>query len=490
MKWPITDSGSLIYSVMYFMGINLPDGSTALQPQSENIEMNGMSENSILADFDEIPLGLEHRFSNSSGLDAFASHLATTQSTEGASSAARPSTELTFIENRIAGTGPLLANHDFAPAQDRGNGVTEFTKRRNWSQRILEEIQDFLHILTPDGRIIYISPSGEQLTGYTKDELRGNFIVDYVHPDDSGMFIREFNESIASGRSSRFFYRFRKKDDAYAIFESHGHPHLASDAASYDHAGNLGTCRGFFMMARPYPTKNSALLDSFLEHKIENQRLMKRINDLRKEEAEEENDLHLNWPKRLGQSKIHSEKSDTIFSGSTVENRPIKYPKPMSPNGLAMPPPAKVINLPLTRQALEKSNAGLKPDSIRDKMARFDGISHVETIEMMTGLRYHDGERSLGISTGAQSPVLIKGDAGIVIPFDKESKCEKKKSKLPDEYVCTDCGTLDSPEWRKGPSGPKTLCNACGLRWAKKEKKKPTVPDSLQAASVGEPTKG
>lgn len=33
-------------------------------------------------------------------------------------------------------------------------------------------------------------------------------------------------------------------------------------------------------------------------------------------------------------------------------------------------------------------------------------------------------------------------------------------------------GTLESPEWRKGPSGPKTLCNACGLRWAKKEKKK------------------
>jgi len=36
----------------------------------------------------------------------------------------------------------------------------------------------------------------------------------------------------------------------------------------------------------------------------------------------------------------------------------------------------------------------------------------------------------------------------------------------------TSSGTLDSPEWRKGPGGPKTLCNACGLRWAKKEKKK------------------
>lgn len=40
-------------------------------------------------------------------------------------------------------------------------------------------------------------------------------------------------------------------------------------------------------------------------------------------------------------------------------------------------------------------------------------------------------------------------------------------------------GTLESPEWRKGPGGPKTLCNACGLRWAKKEKKR-----QLMAAGV------
>lgn len=51
------------------------------------------------------------------------------------------------------------------------------------------------------------------------------------------------------------------------------------------------------------------------------------------------------------------------------------------------------------------------------------------------------------------------------------------------------CGRTDSPEWRKvrlrfksdyryptdfvtqGPLGPKTLCNACGLRWAKQTRK-------------------
>ncbi|KAI9320460.1 hypothetical protein BX666DRAFT_1908290 [Dichotomocladium elegans] len=30
---------------------------------------------------------------------------------------------------------------------------------------------------------------------------------------------------------------------------------------------------------------------------------------------------------------------------------------------------------------------------------------------------------------------------------------------------CEACGTRTSPEWRKGPSGSRTLCNACGLRY-------------------------
>lgn len=32
---------------------------------------------------------------------------------------------------------------------------------------------------------------------------------------------------------------------------------------------------------------------------------------------------------------------------------------------------------------------------------------------------------------------------------------------------CANCGRTDSPEWRVGPSGQRSLCNACGLRWAK-----------------------
>lgn len=38
---------------------------------------------------------------------------------------------------------------------------------------------------------------------------------------------------------------------------------------------------------------------------------------------------------------------------------------------------------------------------------------------------------------------------------------------------CQKCGAMKTPEWRRGPDGPRTLCNACGLFYAKliKEKK-------------------
>jgi len=37
---------------------------------------------------------------------------------------------------------------------------------------------------------------------------------------------------------------------------------------------------------------------------------------------------------------------------------------------------------------------------------------------------------------------------------------------------CTQCGTQATPVWRAGPAGPKTLCNACGVRYMKQGKKR------------------
>ncbi len=404
--------------------------------------MTGTVEETSLDDYDNMPITLD-----GSSLEAGGSQKPYTPATS-----AMPRSDTGLTESREnasslpdmtmsgAGAGPLPTGFGVQSSLSGGSTLTEFTKRRNWSQKVVEELKDLLHILTPDGRIVYLSPSGESLTGYPREELVGKFIVDFIHPDDSGIFVREFNESIASGNPLRFFYRFKKKDGTYAIFESHGHPHLTADASPFGMSNTAGSCSGFFMMARPYPTKNAALLDSFLEHKIENERLRKRIDDLKREEAEEAEEARKSWQKKLeGGSVSVSEETDTM--GSTTTTLPLNM---ANPDVLAMPPPAKPssINPALTQQNLEDANAGWRPDSIKDKMARYEGASHIETIEMLTGLRYQDGERSHGISTGDISPALIRGDAGIAIPIDKEMRAneKKKKIKLPDEFVCTDCG--------------------------------------------------
>ncbi|KAF8377925.1 hypothetical protein HHK36_031313 [Tetracentron sinense] len=48
---------------------------------------------------------------------------------------------------------------------------------------------------------------------------------------------------------------------------------------------------------------------------------------------------------------------------------------------------------------------------------------------------------------------------------------------------CANCDTTSTPLWRNGPRGPKSLCNACGIRYKKEERRATTAA----AASVMEP---
>ena len=43
----------------------------------------------------------------------------------------------------------------------------------------------------------------------------------------------------------------------------------------------------------------------------------------------------------------------------------------------------------------------------------------------------------------------------------------RKRSRAPAPGVCHSCGNSDTPEWRRGPDGARTLCNSCGLHFAK-----------------------
>jgi len=52
-----------------------------------------------------------------------------------------------------------------------------------------------------------------------------------------------------------------------------------------------------------------------------------------------------------------------------------------------------------------------------------------------------------------------------VIP-KRVRKIPKRKRKVVAEF-CAWCSISTTPEWRRGPDGKNTLCNACGLKYAK-----------------------
>ncbi|KAI2622543.1 hypothetical protein GGR54DRAFT_68816 [Hypoxylon sp. NC1633] len=450
-------------------------------------DMMSLYDNSMFAGFDSLPMTLD-------GLDDMTTD--PSQPYPPGSITAHPPLVPNDVAHFAPGAGdsPVLPSPagitpNFSPPVQTvqgGSTLTEFTKRRNWPAKVVEELRDFLQILDAHGRIKYASPSVSALTGYESGDLIDRFVKDLIHPDDVGTFTSELNESIATGNPLRMFYRIKKKDGNYAIFESVGHAHIAAAKFAPNPKNQTQFCQAVFMMSRPYPTKNASLLDSFLEHKIENERLRRRIAELRREEEEEEASQQSWFASQEGRSDIAASE-DTVLTSS-------QSPATFNQTGVdsqAMPPPERptLLNIALTRENLEGVTAGNRPDSIRDKMARYEGASHTDTIEMLTGLRYVEGERSRGITTGNSSPTLVKGDVGIAIPVDRDPRTgeKKKKLKMAEEYVCTDCGTLDSPEWRKGPQGPKTLCNACGLRWAKKEKKKNASGSHSGNAGPGPP---
>lgn len=160
------------------------------------------------------------------------------------------------------------------------NLLVDFTKRRDWEQHTIEAMQDLLYVLAFDGKILYASASCVSIAGYQPTQLAGHFIHDFIHPDDIDVFVKEMGDAIATGDPLRFFHRFRKADGGWIIFESHGHAHLNEDSNQISIKRGSINDGGFFITARPCPTKSAALIDSFLEHKIENLRLTNHLREL------------------------------------------------------------------------------------------------------------------------------------------------------------------------------------------------------------------
>ena len=108
--------------------------------------------------------------------------------------------------------------------------LLDVTVRRTSDTRLRRDVErlrsltkyawDVVHMLTPDDRILYISPSVERVLGYRPEEMMGRHSRDFVHPDDLPSAERAFKEDInRPGAKRRIDLRLRHKDGSWREVE-------------------------------------------------------------------------------------------------------------------------------------------------------------------------------------------------------------------------------------------------------------------------------
>ncbi|GJE94540.1 GATA zinc finger domain-containing protein [Phanerochaete sordida] len=81
-----------------------------------------------------------------------------------------------------------------------------------------------------------------------------------------------------------------------------------------------------------------------------------------------------------------------------------------------------------------------------------------------------------GSSTAEQDMEIIRSkratSSGQSTPGQPKSKYRKRSQRATPPGKCHSCNIRETPEWRRGPDGARTLCNACGLHYAKLMRKR------------------
>ncbi|KAK4031885.1 hypothetical protein C8A01DRAFT_51182 [Parachaetomium inaequale] len=78
--------------------------------------------------------------------------------------------------------------------------------------------------------------------------------------------------------------------------------------------------------------------------------------------------------------------------------------------------------------------------------------------------------RESGGHNAEDEDVSMCGDG--IKPAYAIQEVKKRRGRAAPPGRCNSCNRVDTPEWRRGPDGARTLCNACGLHYAKLERRR------------------
>ncbi|KAI1823438.1 hypothetical protein F4861DRAFT_539977 [Xylaria intraflava] len=96
-----------------------------------------------------------------------------------------------------------------------------------------------------------------------------------------------------------------------------------------------------------------------------------------------------------------------------------------------------------------------------------------------------DSNRNNGPSYDGDDDMSMYGDNVKPSSFGL-GEVKKRRGRAAPPGRCHSCNRIDTPEWRRGPDGARTLCNACGLHYAKLERKRQMEQRSIRPKAVEE----
>lgn len=285
-------------------------------------------------------------------------------------------------------------------------------------------------------------------TGFKIDELLNTKLSDWCYQDeDKRNLIREIDKCTLNDHYQLNFYcRFKKKmDPNFIIFEMMGHSITIRPTSTLQTDDQL-VKQAICINLRPYPTSCARLTDNFLELVIENE-IMRRV-------LEDANSHPLTSTTKSDPPDAPSSEFDRRSSQQPTHQRcssndPIAHRHLEEIRELAAlhPHPEDELYIHHPDGPMRTDDKNEEQDEFFDEPL----VSHPHST-----------------STGALPATATGGVMGI--DFEPGVRHRKRSKRDQVDFLCFDCGVTQSPEWRKGPMGRKTLCNACGLRFAKKTK--------------------
>ncbi|KAK4051163.1 hypothetical protein OIV83_002985 [Microbotryomycetes sp. JL201] len=430
-------------------------------------------------------------------------------------------------------------------------GLTSDASRKQFNKLLLEHCDDFVHVLSLKGSLLYVSPSAKRLLEYEPAELVGKGLSTICHPSDIVSVLRELKDSSVDQPIS-IVYRVRRKTSGYMWLEATGRLHLEQGKgrkcvilvgrprevyrmswSDLERSGGFGqtefwsklSMHGMFLYATPNvqnvlkmssdemtgrtfadlaPNRDAAPVQAALDQAARGQPSTVRHNMLASNglvdvvthfyPAKSESDVPLSSPSVFANMNASTVIAQTnLFSSEVTKARNVSLPSAPSsraamesaqnsaPVAFTLPTFSRTGSgsgsdsdgsngngktsfsaIPSTFKTLSHDNAS---DNVFDELDSVRGTSwQFELHQMRLTNKKLREERAALLALQQRSKKRKRNESG---SNDRLSASNAGSPTSSSVRRCANCGRSQSAEWRTGPTGPKTLCNACGLRWSK-----------------------